>query len=298
MSGRDARRELEDTLFELIGRTSCDLPSDVRGALKKGLDGEVPGSGAAETLRAIFENIRLARRHRVPLCQDTGTLNFFARLPAGMDPQWLRRRIERAVAKATRQGFLRRNTFDYTGRSFDDNRGPGAPQCYFEFRSASPRISIRLLMKGGGCENCGAQYSLPEESLRAGRDLDGVRRCILDAAWRAQGRGCAPGILGVCVGGDRAAGAFEAKRQLLRRVNDSASDPRLADLEQRALREIQSLGIGPMGMGGRTTALGVKIGALSRLPASFFVTVSYMCWACRRRGVEIHPDGTVFRWTS
>ena len=141
-------------------------------------------------------------------------------------------------------------------------------------------------MKGGGSENMSRQYSLPDEPLGAGRDLDGVRRCILDAVWRAQGYGCAPGILGVCIGGDRASSFETAKRQLLRPLGDSAASPALRKLERTALLEANSLGIGPMGLGGKTTLLGVKIAALARLPASFFVTVAYMCWACRRGHID------------
>jgi fumarate hydratase class I len=151
-------------------------------------------------------------------------------------------------------------------------------------------------MKGGGCENVGAQYALPDSALGAGRDLEGVRRCILDAVWKAQGNGCAPGILGVCIGGDRASGMQAAKDQFLRPLDDCAADPVLAGLERRIMREAGALGIGPMGLGGRTTLLGVKIGALSRVPASFFVSVSYMCWAFRRRGMVMSADGVVRRW--
>ena len=143
--------------------------------------------------------------------------------------------------------------------------------------------SVTLLMKGGGSENMSRQYSLPDASLGAGRDLEGVRRCILDAVVKAQGYGCAPGILGVCVGGDRACGYEEAKLQLLRRLDDTSRNADLARLEKRVMREANSLGIGPMGLGGRTTLLGVKIGARPRVPASFFVTVAYLCWAARRR---------------
>jgi fumarate hydratase class I len=141
-------------------------------------------------------------------------------------------------------------------------------------------------MKGGGSENMSRQYSLPDASIGAGRDLEGVRRCVLDAVQKAQGYGCAPGILGVCVGGDRACGFEEAKHQLLRRLGDKNPDPELASLEERILEEANSLGIGPMGLGGKTTLLGVKLGSRPRVPASFFVTVAYLCWAARRQTVR------------
>jgi fumarate hydratase class I len=142
-------------------------------------------------------------------------------------------------------------------------------------------------MKGGGSENMSRQYSLPDGELGAGRDLEGVRKCVLDAVVKAQGYGCAPGILGVCVGGDRATGYETAKEQLLRPLGDASADKTLAAFEKKLLKEANALGIGPMGLGGRTTLLGVKIAARPRVPASFFVTIAYMCWACRRRSTVI-----------
>jgi fumarate hydratase class I len=148
-----------------------------------------------------------------------------------------------------------------------------------------------MILKGGGSENVGAQYKLPDGRLKAGRDLDGVRRAVLDAVVEAQGKGCAPGVLGVCIGGDRVS-AFEAsKRQLLRPLTDRNPIPELAELEERLLREANGLGVGPMGFGGSTTLLAVKIGVLDRLPACYFVTVTYMCWADRKAAVGIDRRG-------
>jgi fumarate hydratase class I len=142
-------------------------------------------------------------------------------------------------------------------------------------------------MKGGGSENMSRQYSLPDSTLGAGRDLKGVEKCILDAVVKTQGYGCAPGILGVCIGGDRATGYEIAKEQLLRNLGDSSKDSCLAKMEKAILKKANSLGIGPMGLGGKTTLLGVKIASRPRVPASFFVTIAYMCWAARRRTVVI-----------
>jgi len=137
-----------------------------------------------------------------------------------------------------------------------------------------------------------AQYSMPYAALDAGRDLEGVRRVVLDAVRKAEGKGCPPGILGVCIGGDRGGAYVEAKHQLLRLLDDVNPDPVLAALEARILADANQLGIGPLGLGGKSTLLGVKIGKLHRVPASFFVTISYMCWENRRRSVRIEPDGT------
>ena len=232
-------------------------------------------------LETILKNIDIARKAGTPVCQDTGTLTFFV-------DERLRRRVTeellgKAVALATANGWLRRNTIDtLSGKSIDANVCPGAPVVHYVGKTDSTP-SIDLIMKGGGSENMSSQFSLPDTSIGAGRDLDGVRRCLLSAVHAAQGFGCAPGILGVCIGGDRATGYSEAKRQLLRNLSDTNPVPSLARLERRVLREANTLGIGPMGLGGRTTLLAVKIGTRPRLPASFFVTVAYLCWAARRR---------------
>ena len=273
--------DTEGKIAELIRKTSSTLPADALKALERAAKREAKGSSPRMVLETLVGNARLAARNGTPMCQDTGTLTFFVdeRLRGRVTPEV----VKRAVAKATERGWLRRNTIDpVNGRSIDSNVCEGAPVMhYVPAKGKAP--SVTLLMKGGGSENMSRQYSLPDASLGAGRDLEGVRRCILDAVVKAQGYGCAPGILGVCVGGDRACGYEEAKLQLLRRLDDTSRNEDLARLEKRVMREANSLGIGPMGLGGRTTLLGVKIGARPRVPASFFVTVAYLCWAARRR---------------
>ncbi len=284
---------LTEAFVELIRRASTDLPADVEAALRAARDLEEAGSAAASTLTAILENVALARARSQPICQDTGTPIFHVRYPAGMSPGSLRAHAEAAVAEATRRAYLRPNAVDsLTGRNSGNNLGVGFPVFHFEEGAPDDPLEVALLLKGGGSENVSIQYSLPYEPLKAGRDLEGVRRVVLDAVHRAQGEGCAPGILGICIGGDRGTGYTHAKMQLLRPLDDVNPVPELAALEERLLRECNELGVGPMGFGGKTTVLGVKIGAAHRLPASFFVTVAYMCWACRRARMEIR-DGTV-----
>ena len=280
-----------EKLVALIRDTSSSLPEDVERSLVKAARRERKGSSAAVVLKTIVDNVKLARRQRTPLCQDTGTLTFFV-------DESLRRKVTaellgKAVARATELGYLRKNCIDsVSGRSYDDNCAVGAPVVHYVSRGAR---SVTLVMKGGGSENMSRQYSLPDSALGAGRDLAGVRKCLLDAVQKTQGYGCAPGILGVCIGGDRATGYEVAKEQLLRPL-DGKGDPglgigdsgaELRKLEKRILKEANSLGIGPMGLGGKTTLLGVRIASRPRVPASFFVTVAYMCWACRRRTCEI-----------
>ena len=275
--------DTESRIVALIRKTSSTLPPDVRKALEAAARREQSGSSARMILGTLVKNVSLAARKGTPMCQDTGTLTFFVdeRLRDVVTPE----AVKGAVARATENGWLRRNTIDsVTGKSIDSNVCVGAPvihYCSCGKRRRAPTVT--LLMKGGGSENMSRQYSLPDGTLKAGRDLEGVRRCVLDAVQRAQGYGCAPGIVGVCIGGDRAGGFEEAKRQLLRKLDDVNCDPELARLEQRLLKEANTLGIGPMGLGGRTTLLGVKVGSRPRVPASFFVTVAYLCWAARRQ---------------
>ena len=287
-----------EQILNLIRETSSSLPEDVLKALKAALRKEAKGSSAAVVLKTILDNCAIAKQRGTPLCQDTGTLTFFVdeRLRRKVTPSVLKK----AVALATAKGYLRKNTIDsITGKSYDDNVTEGAPVIHYIERSSDSRCSrtssvssptVTLVMKGGGSENMSRQYSLPDSTLGAGRDLAGVRKCLLDAVQKIQGYGCAPGILGVCIGGDRATGFEVAKEQLLRPLDEQSNNPNNRTIEQfekRILKEANSLGIGPMGLGGKTTLLGVKIASRPRVPASFFVTIAYMCWACRRRTVEL-----------
>lgn len=281
-------RDLTEAFLELVRRTSTDLPEDVEQALRRARDEEEPGSGGRSALEAVLENVTLARRESSPICQDTGTPIFFVRYPQGWSTRALREQIRAAVASATAHAYLRPNAVDsITGANSGNNLGDDAfPTVHFE-ETEGDTLTADLLLKGGGCENVGAQYSLPNEALSAGRDLAGVRRVVLDAVHQAQGLGCAPGILGVAIGGDRGSSYAASKEVLLRKLGDSNPDAKLDALEKRLTQEANQLGIGPMGFGGKTTVLDVKLRGMHRLPASFFVSVSYMCWAHRRRRMVV-----------
>lgn len=282
-----AARELKRHVVELIRRTSTSLPPDVIAALARARDGEEEGSLARRTFGLMVENAEAARTSSSPICQDTGTLIFYVDNGPDFSPFEVEKAIVEAVKEATKKSYLRPNAVDaITGRNTGDNVGTGAPYVHFHARK-QPGLRIRLMMKGGGSENVGAQYSLPDGNLGAGRDLDGVRRCIIDAVQKAQGYGCAPGTIGVGVGGDRMTSYMESKEQLFRTLEDVNPDPQLDALEKELTGSLNRLGIGPMGFGGKTTVLGVKIGARYRVPASFFVAITYMCWAYRRGALEV-----------
>jgi fumarate hydratase class I len=288
--------QLRDSLVELIRRTSVEIPGDVHQAILASLENEKKNSLASNAFKIIDQNIALAKTKSQPICQDTGSILFYLDCPVGFDQIAFVETAREAVKLATKNGYLRQNSVDsLTGKNDGTNCGPGAPAFHFH-QHRSPEISVRLVLKGGGCENVGAQYSLPNEKLNANRDLDGCRKAILDAVLQAQGKGCGPGILGVCIGGDRATGYEMSKTQFLRLIPDRNPNPELDALEQDVLKTANELGIGPMGFGGKTTLLGVKICAANRLPASYFVSISYMCWAYRRQGVTLDAAGKIGEW--
>ncbi len=291
---------LENSLLELITQTSTNLPPDVRAAMGLAAAGEAAGTQSAQALDIILSNIDMACEDSGAICQDTGMLTFLAHTPPGVSQAALRKAATAAVAEATRTGKLRPNSVDsLTGKNSGNNLGTETPVFHFE-EWDEDEIEVKLLLKGGGCENMNAQYSVPcmlDHLGRADRNLEGVRKCILHAVWQAQGQGCSPGALGVCIGSDRAHGYWLAKQQLFRTLDDVNPNPELAALEKRILDEANQLGVGTMGFGGKVSLIGCKITAANRLPASFFVSVAYDCWAFRRLGVRLDASsGAITRW--
>src|SRR3984885_728597 len=291
---------LKDSLIELITETSTNLPPDVRAAMGVALEAELAGTQASQALGIIATNIDMAQEDAGPICQDTGMPTFVVHTPVGVNQLQVKRAIREAVAEATRRGKLRPNSVDsLTGQNSGDNLGEETPVMHFE-QWEQDEIEVKLILKGGGCENKNIQYSLPcnlDHLGRADRNLEGVRKCILHAVWQAQGQGCAPGALGVCIGSDRAHGYDIAKQQLFRTLDDINPDTALAELEARIMEEANALGVGAMGFGGNVSLIGCKIAAANRLPASFFVSVAYNCWAFRRLGVRLDAaTGAITTW--
>jgi fumarate hydratase class I len=289
-------QDLTEPILELIRLTATDLPPDVEAGLRNALEQEEPGSAARGALETILKNVEMARENSTPICQDTGTPIFYINYPEGWSTRRLREQIKSAVAEATKLAYLRPNAVDsLSGVNSGDNIGDEHfPTIHFE-EIEGDELQVDLMLKGGGCENVGAQYSLPNSALGAGRDLAGVRKVALDAVQKAQGKGCAPGILGIAIGGDRGSSFVASKEVLLRQLDDSNQNPEINDLEQQLTEESNQLGIGPMGFGGRTTVLGTKITSKHRLPASYFVSVSYMCWAYRRRQMVVKNDQVTYQ---
>jgi len=282
-------QDLTQDILELVRRTSTDLPADVEKKLRESFAQEEDGSAAQGALDTILKNVELARKNSTPICQDTGTPLFYVHYPEGMSTRKLKKMIQDAVVEATKLSYLRPNSVNaITGKNTGDNTGDEHyPTIHFEEMDEDQPLTIDLMLKGGGCENVGKQYKLPNTEMGAGRDLAGVRKVVLDAVHQAQGKGCAPGVLGVAIGGDRGSSYLASKETLLRQVGDENANPELDAMEKQITEEANGMGIGPMGFGGKTTVLDTKITGMHRLPASYFVSVSYMCWAYRRRKMTV-----------
>ncbi len=283
----------EQSIYKLVVETSTNLPADVRRAITAAREAEDRATRAGLSLSTIAQNIEMAECNVSPICQDTGMPTFVVHTPVGANQIVMKKEIRNAIARATKDGKLRTNSVDsLTGANTGDNLGPGTPVIHFE-QWERDEIDVRLILKGGGCENKNIQYSLPceiEGLGKAGRDLDGIRKCVLHAVYQAQGQGCSAGFIGVGIGGDRTTGYELAKQQLFRNVDDVNPIPELARLEEYVLDKANQLGIGTMGFGGNVTLLGCKVGVANRLPASYFVSVAYNCWAYRRQGVLLDGD--------
>jgi fumarate hydratase, class I len=293
-------RHFEDSIYNLIVETSTNLPGDVRRAVAKGRALEDMATRSGLALTTIAQNIGMAELQVSPICQDTGMPTFIIHTPVGVNQIEMKKDIHSAIARATKNGKLRPNSVDsLTGENSGNNLGEGTPVIHFE-QWEEEGIDVRLILKGGGCENKNIQYSLPAELEglgKAGRDLDGIRKCILHSIYQAQGQGCSAGFIGVGIGGDRTTGYELAKKQLFRKVDDVNPVEDLQKLEEYVMENANKLGIGTMGFGGEVTLLGCKIGVMNRLPASFFVSVAYNCWAFRRQGVLIDPStGSIQDW--
>ncbi len=284
---------LKDQLLELIRLAATDLPKDVVDSIQAAHENEDEGSAARSVFGMILKNIELARAESTPICQDTGTNIYLIYIPEGVSMRKLTALIHEATSEAVDKSYLRPNSVDsLTGKNSGNNIGEGQPFIHFE-EWDNDYIEFKIMLKGGGCENVSTQYKLPDVGLEAGRDMDGVYKVIVDAVNAAEGLGCAPGILGIGIGGDRASSHLTAKTQLFRKMTDTNPNSELSVMELKLLADLNTLGVGPMGFGGNTTILGVKMGAMHRLPASFFVSISYMCWAYRRHSMILKNDGEV-----
>ncbi|MBI2340168.1 MAG: fumarate hydratase [Deltaproteobacteria bacterium] len=291
-----ATKQLHESLVEIIHKTATELPEDVSRTIEEKTPQEASRTKGAYAMETIKANMELARSQKLPVCRDCVSLFFAVDCPRKFDEEGFGKEIRKAVVKATRAGYLPQSSMDtLTGGMAHNNLGPGMPTMVFH-QSHRKDISVRLIMKGSACENMGAQYLLPDTKLGTSADLEGAKKCILDALTRAQSAGCGPGVIGVGIGGDRLSSYLCAREQFLRKLTDINPVTPLARLEQDIVNSSNQLGIGPLGFGGKTALLGCKIGALNRLPHSYFVSISYMCWTCRRHGAVLDGRGKIKKW--
>lgn len=280
------------TIIQLIRQTSTSLPADVERFLKKAFEKEKE-AGARYALEMMLQNLNLAREKKQPLCQDTGQILLYVKKPPLVREALVQDLFAKAVKTCTQEGTLRQNSVNpLTDKNDSWNLGPGSPQIAFS-EWEEELLDVRLILKGGGCENVSAQFSLPYPPLEAKRNFDGVKKMVLKAVLDAQGKGCGPGILSVIVGGDRGSAYSAAKKQFLRKLGERHEHTFLAEFEEDLKKSANELGIGAMGFGGSETVLDVFCDVLNRVPASYFVTIFYMCWSYRRQGYLMDLEGKV-----
>ncbi len=285
-------RTIEDVAGNLIKEAAIYLPLDVKLQLRK-VHARESSSTAKAQLEVILENIELAEKQKVPICQDTGTVTFYAKIGPGINNII---GIETALANATRKATtdvpLRPNAVDsFTGLNSGDNTGRYVPSIHLESSSVDG-LELTVLLKGGGSENASALGMVsPSEGVQ------GLKRFVIDSVMRAGAKPCPPTIIGIAAGGGADICLELAKKSLLRPIGESHPEEHIAQIERELLKAVNMTGIGPMGLGGRTTAIGVHIDYAHRHPASFPVAVVFSCWACRRASAQIGSDGEV-KYTS
>ena len=279
---------VEDVAFNILKQAVIYLPGDIKQALKRAYAEETSETGKTQ-LKAILDNIELAEKYQAPVCQDTGTIIFYVK--AGSEAKDLDK-IEEALTKATRRATkeipLRPNAVDpFSQKNSGDNTGRFIPQVNWEIVSGNI-IELTVMTKGGGSENvCVTGMLVPGEGIK------GLKKFVIDAVIKAGAQPCPPTILGIAMGGGVDVSIKLAKKTLLRPLNELNSDPEIAKLEKELFEAANMTGIGPMGLGGKTTVLGAHIDYAFRHPASFPAAVAFNCWASRRASARINTDGTV-----
>jgi fumarate hydratase class I len=273
---------LRQGIIELYRKVARSIPPDVEAALISAREKEEEGSQAERALGEVVETIKLAREGKKPVCLDTGVPVFHVKIPKGLGHGEIRNVIMEATREATAKVPLSPNAVDIlTNRNSGDNTGLGFPVIHLE-ESEGSSLVVDLMLMGSWSENEGRLYRLPDAGLNAERTLEGIKACVIAAVKQAGGRGCPPYTVGVGVGGTIDQVTALSREQLRRKLDDTNPEGALDELEGACLTEINGLGIGIMGLGGKSTALGVKIGVHHRHPDSYFVDVALACWSNRR----------------
>lgn len=278
----------ENVAFNLLKLAVIYLPDDVKQALKKAHEEETSETGKTQ-LKTILDNIELAEKYQAPVCQDTGTLIFYVKAGAkAKDLDKVEEALINATIKATKEIPLRPNAVDpFTQKNSGDNTGRYIPYVNWEIVPGD-KVELTVMTKGGGSENvCIGGMIVP------GEGINGLKKFVVDAVIKAGAQPCPPNILGIAIGGGADISMRLAKKTLLKPLDEPNPDPAIAKLEKEILEAVNMTGIGPMGLGGKTTILGVHIDYAFRHPASFPAAVAFNCWAARRASARINADGTV-----
>jgi len=282
------KEKISDAVADLLGRAVIELPEDVENALRKAMEQE---EGIAKTqFMAIMKNLELAKQQRKPMCQDTGTPTFY--LKVGINFPYidvLEEAIIEGVKKATARVPLRPNAVDIlTGKNSGDNTGRHIPYINWEIVKGDECI-ITAMPKGGGSENMSTL-----RMLKPGVGIDGVKKFVVEWMVEAAGNPCPPTTVGVGIGGGADIAMKLAKKALLRKIGERHENKIIAEMEEELLKAINSVGIGAMGLGGKTTVLDVHIEVAHRHPASLPVAIAVQCWANRRKSIKIDKEGKIW----
>lgn len=285
--------KLKEGIVELYKKVASAIPSDVEDALKKAFEAET-NPHTKESVGRILRGIKSSRIASRPLCLDTGIPFFFVWVPRGLSQQHVREVIVDATRLATKKVPLSPNAVDVlSGVNSGDNTGLYFPLIHIE-ETDKNSLTIDLMLQGSECENLGSIYKLPtafnvangpvseRRELTVERNLEGVKSCVIDAVCKAKGRGCPPYTIGIAIGGARDQVAYLSRRQLCGRIDVPNPDDRLATVEAEIVQEVNEFGRTAEGLSRNVTALGVRVAVAHRHPQSYFVDVSFSCWANRK----------------
>jgi len=282
-----SKKNIEEILIEAIEKAETELPVDVTKALKKAYNIE---KGLAKIqLEAILKNIKIASREAVPMCQDTGIMSFY--IQAGNEFKYLtdlKKMLGKAVKRATKEIPLRPNTIDpFTGKNENNNTGRYIPHITWNITKGN-ECTIDILPKGGGSENMSALWM-----LNPGEGLGKAKKLIVEHIKNAGGKPCPPTIAGIGIGGGADICMELAKKAVLRKIGERHKEKKVAKIEKELLELINKTGVGPMGLGGKTTVLDVHIEYAHRHPASFPMGLILQCWASRKKTIKFTKKGSI-----
>lgn len=272
---------IKDAVYELYKKAAIVLGNDVKKALEDALKVE-DNELARLNIEAILKNIKLAEEKQIPMCQDTGLPVIFVKL-GNVEVENLRAGIEEGIEKATKEIPIRPNIVDpITRENTNINVGDYIPPIDIELIDED-YLEITILPKGFGSENNNAmKMALPAEGIQ------GIKDFVVESVLKAKGKPCPPTVIGVGIGGTSDLCLKLGKKALLREVGKRNPDPEIAKLELEILEEINKSGIGPMGLGGKTTTLDVKILKAHTHTAGLPVGVCVQCWADRHATTKIY----------